>query len=234
MASNLANSQLFRKKISVINYGIDNSLFYPESKTSVDIKHDIPDGKKIILFCGGKRLAGEIPAWRKGWRYLVDALRILARTSSNLHLLYVGESIKLPKDFPVGITFAEGVVREDMHKYFAIADIYVLPTLGDNSPLTILEAMACKTPIVATNVGGIPESMITGETGLLCPPRNADSLAKSIEFLLKHPSEAAGMAERGYQKLNKEFRFDKMIERYENLYRKTIAGGCNLGLEYYD
>jgi glycosyltransferase involved in cell wall biosynthesis len=227
MASNLINSQLFLKSISRINYGIDNSLFYPERKTSADIKHDMPNGKKIILFCGGKRLAGEIPAWRKGWQYLVDALRILVRTSSNLHLLYVGESIKLPKDFPVGITFAEGVVREKMRKYFVHADICVLPTLGDNSPLTILEAMACKTPIIATNVGGIPESLISGETGLLCPPRNADSLAKSIEFFLKHPSEATGMAERGYQKLNKEFRFNKMIDLYETLYRETIAGGCN-------
>jgi len=227
MAANLAKSRLSQKQISRINYGIDQSLFYPGKKTSDKIEHDMPEGKKIILFCGGKRLVGELPAWRKGWTYLVDALRILARTSPDLHLLYVGESIKLPADFPVGITFAEGVMRDEMRRYYHLSDIFVLPTLGDNSPLTILEAMACKTPIVSTNVGGISESLTSGKTGLLCPPRNADCLAKAIEFLLKHPAATNKMAERGYQKLNHDFRFDKMIDRYENLYSEAISGDCN-------
>ena len=226
MAANLAESRLSQKRVSRINYGIDQSLFYPANETPARIDHDMPENKKIILFCGGKRLVGELPAWRKGWKYLVDALKILAKTSPDLHLMYVGESIKLPADFPVGITFAEGVMRDEMRGYYHLADIFVLPTLGDNSPLTILEAMACKTPIVATSVGGISESITSGKTGLLCPPRNADSLAKAIEFLLKHPAEANDMAERGYQKLNSDFRFDQMIDRYENLYSEAISGGC--------
>jgi glycosyltransferase involved in cell wall biosynthesis len=227
MASVIQNSELARKHISVIHYAVDSSLFFPEMPASIDVKLDIPNWKKIILFCGGKRLAGELPAWRKGWQYLVDALTILAENFSDMHLLYVGDTIELPTDFPVSVTFAEGVAHEDMRDYYAIADIFVLPTLGDNSPLTILEAMACKTPVVATEVGGIPESIVSGETGLLSPPRNAITLAESIGFLLTHPNQALSMAALGYQRIVNNFNFDEMIGRYETLYLDTIAGGHN-------
>lgn len=223
MAATLKNSQLGRKHTFVIHLAIDSSLFFPETLSSEDAKLNIPEGKKVILFCGGKKLAGELPAWRKGWKYLVDALNIFTRNSSNIHLLYVGDSFELPKDFPVSVTFVGGVAREDMRKYYAIADIFVLPTIGDNSPITILEAMACKTPIVATRVGGIPELVISGKTGLLCPSRDAKALSESIKFLLAHTNQAESMAERGYQRVVEEFNFDLMIDRYEKLYQQTIA-----------
>ena len=223
MVSAIQNSQLSRKHVSVVHNGIPPSLFFPETITSAQIKLDIPKGKKVILFCGGKRLIGELPARRKGWDYLVESLHILAKKFSNLHLLYVGDRVELQKNFPLPVSFAEGVNREKMYNYYSIADIFVLPTHGDNSPLTILEAMACRTPIVATTVGGIPELIVSGKTGLLCPPRDSKALSESIDCLLSYPEKAFSMAEQGYKRLINNFNFDLMIDRYETCYLDTIA-----------
>ena len=165
-----------------------------------------------------------MPAERKGWQYLISAFRLLKNKCSEIELLYLGDSVSLPDDFPVSVQFKQGIDREGMWKYYNIADLFILPTLADNFPLTILEAMACKTPIISTNVGGIPEMIIPGETGLLCPPRDAVALAEKIDYALSNPDHCSEMAEKAYQRFNEMFTFDRMIDQYEDVYEETITG----------
>ncbi|MCD4676558.1 MAG: glycosyltransferase family 4 protein [Desulfobacula sp.] len=223
LANLLRESNLSCLPVYIVPNGIDPTIFSHITGIENESKNNFSDQKDVILFCGGLRLAGQLPAERKGWTYLVTALEILSRKRSDIHLLYVGDALDLPSQSPVPVTFVKEVVREKMKNYYSVADIFVLPTLADNSPLTILEAMACKVPIITTNVGGIAESITHDETGLLCPPRNATALAEFIEYLLLNPARGIEMAERAYQRFINEFTFERMIDEYETVYQQTIS-----------
>jgi glycosyltransferase involved in cell wall biosynthesis len=221
MASLLLNSTLGKKPFNIVYNGISPQFFYQRNKLSVKEKYDFPHEKKIILFCGGKKIAGQLPAERKGWEYLASAIEILGPQSKNLLLIYVGDPIKLPPNFPISVRFEGGVDREMMNDYYNIADVLVLPTLADNCPLTILEAMACKLPVIATYTGGVTE-IIHDDTGLLCHPRDSIDLSKKIEYLVQNPDKADQMAERAFQRFEKKFTLSRMINEFEKIYHKAI------------
>ena len=220
LASLLETSYLGKKPIFIVHNGIEIPSIGPDQ--SVHLKFGISKEKKVILYIGGKRIAGKLPAQRKGWEYLVQALTILSRLRDDIHLLYVGDHVALPSKFPVTVTFVPGVDREMMGNYYNAANIFVLPTLADNCPLTILEAMAFKIPIVATNVGGIPEILVNNQTGLICSSRDAEALAASIHYLIANPEISNAFAEQGYNRLITEFSFEHMIDEYEDVYCQAI------------
>jgi len=223
LVSLLKKSVLHQHPVSVIHNGIDPARFFSVENSSIRSKLNIAQDKKVILFCGGKKLAGQFPAWRKGWAYLCEALEILKDKHNNLHLLYVGDPLNLPENFPVTVTFAKGESRNDMNIYFNASDMLVLPTLADHPALTVLEAMACKIPIIATSAGGIPEAVIPQETGLLCASRDSVSLAEKIDYLVLNPAQGHKMAMLAYQRFNEMFTFDRMIDQYEDVYHQMIS-----------
>lgn len=227
LASQLKYSSLNDRPIHVINNGIDLNLFPPLKNASEKSRLNIPDWKTTLLFCGGKRLAGRVPAERKGWYYLLDALKILGKRRKDLHLIYIGDRLDLPFLLPFSITFERVVDRSNMKMYYGAADIFILPTLGDNHPLTILEAMASKIPVIATNTGGIPEIIVHNETALLCEPRDSKGLAANIEYLILNQDKGIEMAERAYKELLNRFNQERMINEYENVYKETIASNMN-------
>lgn len=158
---------------------------------------------------------------------MASAIEILGPKTKNLLLLYVGDPIRLPSDFPISVRFEGSVDREMMIDYYSISDFLVLPTLADNCPLTILEAMACKLPIIATYTGGVNE-IIPNDTGLLCQPRDSNDLSKKLEYLIQNPDKADQMADCAFQRFINRFTLNHMINEYENIYyqisknRKTI------------
>lgn len=112
-------------------------------------------------------------------------------------------------------------------------DIGVLSSLSDTCPLSVMEYMAYGKPVVATAVGGVPELVEDGVTGLLVEPGNPQRLAEAILRLLKEPAEARQMGQRGYDRLRREFSMDVIVERMESLYRsvlrapsRTSGGDC--------
>jgi glycosyltransferase involved in cell wall biosynthesis len=214
-------SSLSHKTAHVIPNAIDTNLFTPEEDRKQYRANDSKE--RTILFCGGRRVNGRSPAVRKGWEYLVEAVCILTKKRNDFQLLYTGDPLDLPPHFPTRVIFTGVVDRKEMQRYYNAADIFVLPTLADNSPLTILEAMACKTPVIATAVGGIPEIVRHGHTGLLSPPRDAESLAICIDASFSKPSHAAEMAERAYESVMKNFSMEQMLDRYESIYSQTIS-----------
>ena len=224
MSEQLHGSALSQNNVHIVHNGFDPH-FFSDSASKIELKSQlgIPKNSPIVLFIGGKRLAGLLPAERKGWKYLVSALKKNDLKKYDIHLLYVGDRIDLPSDFPVSVSFAQGISRSDMNLYYSLADIFVLPTLADNSPLTILEAMTNKTPVIAAKTGGIPEIVIHNETGILCPPRNSSALTEAIELLLSKPEIGSELAERAHEHIFSEFSFNQMITGYEAVYNQTIA-----------
>ncbi len=98
----------------------------------------------------------------------------------------------------------------------------VLPSWIEGLPLVVLEAMAAGVPVVATSVGGTPEAVVDGETGLLVPPRDVDALAGAIDALLSDPERAQRLGAAGRRRARERFDADAAAQRVVGLYdRRT-------------
>jgi len=110
----------------------------------------------------------------------------------------------------------------DLKNLLLNIEIFVLPSLKEGVPAAILEAMVAKKPVIATNIGGIPEVIVDGGTGFLVPPQNPQVLAEKIIYLLKNPQIAKEMGEKGYQRIKSYFTLEKMAREHEKLYDNLL------------
>ncbi len=110
--------------------------------------------------------------------------------------------------------------RDDVATVLAALDIFALPSLSEGLPLSLLEAMAAGKPIVASDVGGIPEVIRDGESGLLARPAAPTELADRILTLIEDPSRARGLADNARAIVSARFGMAAMVSAYENLYRQ--------------
>lgn len=113
-----------------------------------------------------------------------------------------------------------GLVR-DVPALMRQASSYVLSSISEGVSLTLLEAMACGLPIVATRVGGTPEVIADGINGLLAPPRDPAALASALLRVHRDPEAARSMGQRGRERVERDFNIRRMVERYEELYDFT-------------
>jgi glycosyltransferase involved in cell wall biosynthesis len=102
-------------------------------------------------------------------------------------------------------------------------DVFVMPSLFEGLCMAVLEALAAGVPVVATPVGGIPSSVVDGETGTLVPPRDARALAESILWMLDHPEEARYMGMRGRQRVEEQFTVQAMVVGTEAVYERLLS-----------
>jgi glycosyltransferase involved in cell wall biosynthesis len=106
----------------------------------------------------------------------------------------------------------------DLDPFLAAADLFVLPSRWEGCPNAVLEAMAAGVPVVATGVGGTPELVVDGVTGLLCPPDSPQELAVRTVDLLRDPARARAMGDAGRSRAATEFPVRRMVARFESLY----------------
>ena len=167
----------------------------------------LPKDKRLLLFCSQK-----VTDERKGIKYLVEALQQLKE--DDLNLVIVGkDSEKIP--LPDGIkTFRFGSVNEQkMPLLYNAADVFVTPSLQDNLPNTIAEAMSCGTPCVGFNIGGIPEMIDHMKNGYVANYCDATDLAEGIRFVLNHDLRAAARS-----KASIAYNETEVAEQYIDIY----------------
>jgi glycosyltransferase involved in cell wall biosynthesis len=116
-----------------------------------------------------------------------------------------------------------GEVR-DVAALYARASLFVLPSLTEGLPLTVLEAMSSGLPAVATRVGGTPEAVEEGVTGLLVPTRDPARLAEALLRLNSDHDLAARMGVAGHRRVEQHFDVRTMVSKYETLYERTLQG----------
>jgi glycosyltransferase involved in cell wall biosynthesis len=112
--------------------------------------------------------------------------------------------------------------REDAAAMLAELDVFALPSWTEGLPLVVLEAMARKRPVVATSVGGTPELVVEGETGLLVPPRDAKALAAALRRLLADADLRVRFGENAYRRVRERFSADAMAERVLAVYDRVL------------
>jgi len=159
----------------------------------------------------------------KGFAYLVDALGKLTDVGE-IQLLVSGNGqpdLGLdPQKFKIrflGPLYDEGLQR----LAFAASDLFVFPTLADNHPLVLLEALACGTPVVSFDVGGVPEIVRHVETGYLAKYKDSTDLANGITMLLGNDKLRNQMRHRCRETAEREFSLDLQCKRYLEVYEKA-------------
>ena len=119
--------------------------------------------------------------------------------------------------------------RSDVAELLRACDLFVLPSLFEGLPLSVLEAMAAGKPVIASRVGGTDEAVVHGETGILVPPSDPAALARAIRELLADPATAQAYGARGRARVAREFSVDAMVERVSALYDELLAGRSGKG-----
>jgi glycosyltransferase involved in cell wall biosynthesis len=213
MDSEVARSPLLgRFPRSLIPNGLDMDIFTPHDRNEVRRSLDISTDAKIVLF-----VSDSINDRRKGLAYLHEALRALSHVKG-ICLVSIGEGSPPP---------VEGVAHRSMGRIedevalarvYCAADIFVIPSLQDNLPNTVLEAMACGVPVAGFDVGGIPAMVRPGETGLLAPVRDVDALRVAIATLLENDELRRAMAARCRRVAVKEFSLECQSSAYTRLF----------------
>ena len=172
---------------------------------------------------------------RKGIAYLVSALARIRRDCPSAVLLVVGDGRmrqdleRLALDLGVRDRVVFTGALPDPTAALEAMDIFALPSIQEALPMAILEAMAMAKPVVATTVGGIPEAVVHGETGLLVPPKDDASLASALLVLARNPARRQEMGARGRARFEALFTADLMARRTLEVYRRVLARRATAG-----
>ncbi|MBN1868193.1 glycosyltransferase family 4 protein [Candidatus Sumerlaeota bacterium] len=183
-----------------------------------------PDDEVVV---SAARLAPE-----KGHVHLVEAAAILREEFPHARYLFAGTGRSRPEiEARIARHGLEGVVvlagfRHDVPRLLAMSDIFCLsPVGGESLGTAILEGFLMKLPAVATDVGGVCESVRDGETGFLVPPGDPEALANGLRNLLADPDLRKRFGDAGHRMVHREFTLEQLGERTEKVYRDVLAWG---------
>jgi glycosyltransferase involved in cell wall biosynthesis len=207
-------------KVTVIHNGIFLSPFVRPADTELRAKLGATNGRPIVLTLA--RLDQQ-----KGHRYLLqavplvpDALFVFAGDGPERASLEAqARQLGLNDDRILFLGY-----RRDTPDLLACCDLFVLPSLFEGLPLSILEAMAASKPVIASAIGGNDEAVIHEETGLLVSPENPAALAQAIQRLLSDRPLAARLAATGKAQVQKKFSAEAMVQRVTEIYEQIL---CN-------
>ena len=220
LAAQVKKSSLFgHLPVTVIPLGLDTDRFQPRNRDFARQLFEIPLEAKVVLF-----LADWANEKRKGLDLLLEAIRGLGGIP-DLYVFAVGRNVSSKVLDVCSKTI--NYVRDDLalSLVYSTADLFVLPSLEDNLPLTALEALSCGVPTVAFSVGGMPDVVRDGDTGTLVPAGDVQALRSAIASLLGDPQRRARMAEESRRVAVQEYELDVQARRYVELYESILPHG---------
>ncbi|HEY4706344.1 MAG TPA: glycosyltransferase [Thermodesulfobacteriota bacterium] len=217
---NLVEYEWFNpSKVRVIYNGIDDSRFSAGAGSEARAREALGIGESVPIIGIVARLD---PI--KNHRCLIKAMRLVVDAFPGALLLVVGdgplrgELEEESRATGLGDNVRFLGTRADVESILRSLDVFVLSSVSEGLPLTVLEAMAAGRPIVATRVGGIPEAIEDGVDGLLVPPDDERGLAAAIKGMLADKKRAGEMARSARKKFEKSFSLRQMISNYEEVY----------------
>lgn len=199
-----------KKQIKVIYNGIDHTHFKP-AKYEMTTRHS----KTIrVLFCGNL-------TQRKGVQWLIPIIERLDKHITIAYTTGLRTRTVLPNHPQLECLGA--IPHQTMPSIYQSSDILILPTVREGLPLSVMEAMACGLPVVATNCSSLPELIDEGKGGFLCPLGDVDAFAKKIQILADNILLRQEMGEYNRNRVEENFTVDKMIKQYTELFDNVLA-----------
>jgi alpha-maltose-1-phosphate synthase len=235
------------EKVRVIPNGIDLDQYQPAFDTEVLSAYHIDPSEPFVLFVG--RITRQ-----KGVIHLVNAIQYLNPPIQVVICADAPDTEEIGREMKRAVKYAQNrtknkviwinkfVPRDDAIRLYSHASVFVCPSIYEPFGIINLEAMACKTPVVATAVGGITEIVVHSETGLLVPfepggkglfePRNPDrfsrDLADAINNLLSSPQRMRDMGEKARKRIEQKFSWESIAHQTLEFYRQTVdASDCS-------
>ena len=202
-----------------IHYGLDLKKFQPIDRNTARQSLGLPKNAKLIAFG-----AADVTNKRKGVQYLAEALRIVQQQSPQKVECLIFGAGDLEFDSDVSTVHSMGFVEEAarLNQIYSAADMLVIPSLEDNQPQTGLEAMACGTPVVAFEAGGIPEFVRHEQTGLLARLADSNDLAKQMIRLVNDSNLQQRMGKSARAMMEMEFETETQAWHHLKFYRDIL------------
>jgi glycosyltransferase involved in cell wall biosynthesis len=209
-------------KIVVIRNGIAHETFASNGRGAV-IRQELgipPSARLVAVFSRLNRM--------KGVQYFLDAAMVVAERFPDVHFLVVGDggSKKELEEQSCRLGLGQRIVftgfRSDVPHLLSEAAISVLPSLSEGTSNTLLESMAAGVPVIATRVGGNPEVIEDGVSGLLVPPRDSTALAAAMGRLLEDAELALSLGQAGVGRVSELFSLEGSVHQTEHLYQQLV------------
>jgi len=213
------NYGIDEKKIKTIPNGVDIEKYKPNIQNKILINNHGP----MVLFTG--RLTST-----KGLNYLIKAIPQVLKTIKDAHFVFVGggnpkpyleylERLDIPKNNYTFIGYVKD--EKDVAALYSNANIYVAPTLFENLPIRILEAMSSGIPVIASNICAIPEVITDGVDGFLIPPKDVETLAQKILYVLQNDMKQ--IRKNARETVINKFNWNKIGEETSLFYQQIIS-----------
>lgn len=205
--------------VEVIPNGIDIQRYKPINQNTAREWLNLPQNKQLILFGATSTLDP-----RKGFNLLKSALKKLSQSGQdNLELVIFGASGPSLKSDLGFKSHNIGNLGDDVSLalLYAAADVFVAPSVQDNLPNTVMEALACGTPCVAFDIGGMPDMIEHQRNGYLAKPFDVESFAAGIGWVLSS-DRFLSLRQRAREKVEKEFSLELQAQRYSKLFTEVI------------
>jgi glycosyltransferase involved in cell wall biosynthesis len=203
----------------VIPNGVDLTIFHPGAKDKSIL--GLPENAKILLFTADGIRINKM----KDFETLRLAIDQLAGRVANVVFVALGEAGKTERVGQAEIRFMpyqKNTAR--VAQYYRAADVYIHAARADTFPNSVIESLACGTPVIATRVGGIPEQIKEGQTGFLTRAGDAQEMAKKIELLLQDTALAERMGKAAAQDAHTRFDLNLQVDQYLSLYQEIQKG----------
>jgi glycosyltransferase involved in cell wall biosynthesis len=221
----LREAGLDEDRLTVIRDAVDTERFMaPADQEAFRAEFGLSAGEFIVAV-----IAQLIP--RKGHRYLLEAVAQLKASYPQLRVIIFGqgplEAELREQTAKLGLS---GLVqfagfRRDLDDYLACLDLLVHPALAEGLGVVVLKAAAAGVPVVGFAVGGLPEAVADGETGLLVPPKDVEALRGAIARLVENPALRRELGEAGRIRMQSDFSIAAMVDDHVQLYESILSGG---------
>lgn len=214
------------REVAVIPYGIDLTQFSPQSRT----ERDATNGRVVVGAVA--RLSPE-----KGFEHLLRAVALLRKRGCEVDVVLAGDGPsrggleRLAGELALQdrVQFLGEVPHEDVPATLGTFDIFAMPSTWEGFGVAALEASAMQLPVVGSNIHGIPDVVIDGETGLLVPAADVDALADAIARLVADPAARQRMGAAGRGLVERAYRWEDNARLMDLLYAQMV--GANAGSE---
>lgn len=210
------SSLLKRFACTTIPNAVDTEIFAPRNRATAREVVGVPQDAKVVLI-----VADGLHVPRKGLHLLAEALHGIEK-ERGLFLVSLGPGQPPPMD-GISRLQVESISNDRSLSFvYSAADLFVVPSLQDNLPNTVLESFACGTPAVGFAVGGIPDLIRPGVSGLLAKPRDPQDLRRAMLELLGDSERLRSMAGNCRRIACEEYSLEIQARRYESLYREMV------------
>ncbi len=217
MAEEARRSTLFSgAQVHMIPHGLDQETFHPRNTDGLRSALSIPHDHRVLLF-----VADSTKNRRKGFDLLQDALAGL--DDEAVTLVSIGSH---RPELKVSVPHVHlGAIESDvlLSVFYSLADLFVIPSRQEAFGQTALESMACGTPVVGFDTGGIPDMVRPGETGWLAEPESARSLRNAIHTALSEDSKRQQRGTQARTVVEDEYTLEVQARAYQTLYRELIG-----------